>query len=355
MPGARALSEANATLFPFFSEFKGANRVALSAVETSVLALIFLLALAANACGIVLLARRKSRLRAAGCLVLNLFCADVLFISAIPVILVVRWTESWTLGEAACHLLFYGMSLSGSVTILSLAAVSLERVVSIVRLRPLRPCRGRVLAAVLLLIWAFSALATLPLCLFFTVMPLRQDGQEVFICTLMWPSVAGEISWDVSFATVVFLIPGLIIVISYSKILQITKQSRRRLHASMAYSKRNHIQVSRQDFKLLRTLFLLMISFFVMWSPIIITILLILVQKFHPNVAILPSVFFWIMAFTFANAVVNPVLYNVVHFRHEWRRVFFCCPGSPGGKETATETTPRHNNHGPPTLSVISR
>ncbi|KAL8187133.1 UNVERIFIED_CONTAM: hypothetical protein K2H54_034123 [Gekko kuhli] len=177
MPGARALSAGNSTFFPFFSEFKGAHRVALTALETAALTLIFLLALAANVCGIALLARRKSRLRASGCLVLNLFCADVLFISVIPVILVVRWTESWTLGEAACHLLFYGMSLSGSVTILSLAAVSLERVVSIVRLRPLRPCRGRVVAAILLLIWAFSALATLPLSLFFTVVPQRVRDQ----------------------------------------------------------------------------------------------------------------------------------------------------------------------------------
>uniref|UniRef100_A0ACB8F8L5 Uncharacterized protein n=2 Tax=Sphaerodactylus townsendi TaxID=933632 RepID=A0ACB8F8L5_9SAUR len=171
----------------------------------------------------------------------------------------------------------------------------------------------------------------------------------------MWPSIAGEIAWDISFAVVVFLIPGLIIIISYSKILQITKKSRRRLHASMAYSKRNHIQVSRQDFKLLRTLFVLMISFFVMWSPIIIFILLILVQKFHPDLAILPSVFFWIMAFTFANSVVNPVLYNAVHFRHEWRRVFFCCLGQSGRNETTPDTTSRHNNNGPLTLSVISR
>lgn len=45
--------------------------------------------------------------------------------------------------------------------------------------------------------------------------------QEIQICTLVWPSIAGEIVWDVTFATVFFLIPGLVIVISYSKILQV--------------------------------------------------------------------------------------------------------------------------------------
>lgn len=45
--------------------------------------------------------------------------------------------------------------------------------------------------------------------------------QEIQICTLVWPSNAGEIVWDVTFATVFFLVPGLVIVISYSKILQV--------------------------------------------------------------------------------------------------------------------------------------
>ncbi|XP_062987681.1 free fatty acid receptor 4 [Elgaria multicarinata webbii] len=355
MPGPRAAGSENYTLFPFFSDFKGSNRVVSSALETAALASVFVLAFAANACAIRLLARRPRRLRAASCLVLNLFCADLLFISAIPLIVVVRWTERWTLGAAACHLLFYLMSLSGSVTILSLAAVSLERVVSIVRLRPTRPYRGRLVAALVLLIWAFSALATLPLCLFFRVERLNITGQTESICTLIWPSGAEEIAWDVSFVTVVFLIPGLVIVMSYSKILQIAKASRRRLHAGLAYSESHHIRISQQDFKLLRTLFILMISFFVMWSPIIITILLILVQRFKPDVQILPSFFFWIMVFTFANSIVNPVLYNVTHFRREWRRVFFCCPGPPGKKETVTDTTLRQQNHGHLNVSVISR
>ncbi|KAF7247311.1 Free fatty acid receptor 4 [Varanus komodoensis] len=220
MPGARATPGKNDLLFPFFSDFKGPDGVALTAIETAALATIFVLALAANACAIRLLARRPRRLRTASCLVLNLFCADLLFISAIPLIAVVRWTERWTLGAAACHLLFYLMSLSGSVSILSLAAVSLERMVGIVRLRPARPYRGRLVAAALLLIWGFSALVTLPLSLFFHVEPLNRKGQKEYICTLIWPSIAGEIAWDVSFATVVFLIPGLVIVISYSKILQ---------------------------------------------------------------------------------------------------------------------------------------
>lgn len=170
----------NGTRFPFFSEVKGEAHVALSALESAVLGGVFVAALLGNARAIALLVRRRRRrrsLRAASGLVLNLFCADLLFISAIPAVLAVRWTEAWLLGDAVCHLLFYVMSLSGSVTILSLAAVSLERVVCIVRLRRSSWGRGRLLPAALLLIWGAAAIATLPLCLFFTVVRQPVGGK----------------------------------------------------------------------------------------------------------------------------------------------------------------------------------
>ncbi|NXP12604.1 FFAR4 protein, partial [Thinocorus orbignyianus] len=346
---------ANKTYFSFFSDFRGHNVTALRVGESSVLASIFLLALVGNIWGIWLLLRRPQRLRATNCLVLNLFCADLLFITAMPFIAVVRWTESWLLGDAVCHMLFYLVGLSGTVIILSLSAVSLERLVSIARLRQAALRRPRALAAALLLIWAVAALATLPLCCFFRVVQLHDDaGQEMQICTLVWPSTAGEIAWDITFAVVFFLVPGLVIVICYSKILQITKASRRSLNASLAYTESHQIRVSQQDYKLFRALFVLMISFFIMWSPVMVVILLILVQS-HTDLRISPPVFFWIALFTFANSAVNPILYNVVHFRRKCQEILLCCAGSPTGPGAGTDTTARRSNQDPPPLSFITR
>ncbi|KAK2490235.1 hypothetical protein MC885_010451 [Smutsia gigantea] len=346
----RSLERANRTRFPFFSDVKGDHRLVLSVVETVVLALIFAVSLLGNVCALALVARRRRRGTTA-CLVLNLFCADLLFTSAIPPVLAVRWTEAWRLGPVACHLLFYVMSMSGSVTILTLAAVSLERLVCIVRLQRGRRGPGRRARAVLLaLIWGYSALAALPLCVFFQVVPQRLPGaeQEIPVCTLVWPSVAGEISWDVSFVTLNFLVPGLLIVISYSKILQITKASRKRLTVSLAYSESHQIRVSQQDLRLFRTLFLLMASFFTMWSPIIITILLILIQNFRQDLVIWPTLFFWVVAFTFANSALNPILYNMSLFRNEWRKIFHCFFFLEKGA-MFTDTSVRKND-----LSIIS-
>ncbi|XP_071604803.1 free fatty acid receptor 4 [Heliangelus exortis] len=179
MLGSRGAPGRNKTFFPFFSDFRGHNVTALRIGESSALVSIFLLALAGNIWGICLLMRQRHRLCAANCLVLNLFCADLLFVTAIPFITVVRWTESWVLGNVVCHMLFYVVSLSGTVVILSLSAVSLERVVSIARLRHTALRRRKALAAALLLIWGFAALATLPLCCFFTVVRLPAAGGEV--------------------------------------------------------------------------------------------------------------------------------------------------------------------------------
>ena len=108
----RSLERANRTRFPFFSDVKGDHRLVLNAVETVVLALIFVVSLLGNVCALVLVARRRRRGTTAS-LVLNLFCADLLFTSSIPLVLVVRWTEAWLLGPVACHLLFYISSYDG--------------------------------------------------------------------------------------------------------------------------------------------------------------------------------------------------------------------------------------------------
>ncbi|NWU91890.1 FFAR4 protein, partial [Upupa epops] len=346
----------NGTYFPFFSDFRGHNVTALRIAESSALASVLLLALAGNIWGICLLVRRQHRLCSANCLVLNLFCADLLFVTAIPFIGIVRWTESWVLGDAVCHMLYYVMTLSGTVIILSLSAVSLERFVSIARLRRSALRRRKAVAATLLFVWGFATVATLPLSCFFTVVRLpAAAGQEIHICTLIWPSIAGEIVWDVTFAIVFFLVPGLVIVISYSKILQITKASRRSLNAGLAYSENHQIRVSQQDYKLFRALFLLMISFFIMWSPIIVIIFLILVQKYNQDLHILPSVFFWIVLFTFANSAVNPILYNVAYVRRKCQEIVLCCTGHPIRRGLGTETSARRSNQEQPKLSFVTR
>lgn len=58
------------------------------------------------------------------------------------------------------------------------------------------------------------------LTMFYCVFMIAPQG-EVHVCTLKWPDVTGEIVWNIAFTALCFLIPGIVIVLSYSKILQV--------------------------------------------------------------------------------------------------------------------------------------
>ncbi|XP_067858563.1 free fatty acid receptor 4-like [Heptranchias perlo] len=331
--------EVNRSFFTFFSEFRSSDQILAVTIETVVLALVFLTSLLANACMIVLIIKGK-RLANYHCFVLNLFLADTVFVAVIPVIITIRWIESWTLGAYVCHNLFYVMAISGGVTIITLAAISIERSISILNLRLKAPLHFKSVTAVVLTIWLFSALTSLPLYINFQVMTIHFKDQEYQICTLVWPNTVQEITWDISYGLLNFSIPGLIIVISYTKILKITKATRRRLQASRpSLVHQQQIRVSKQDYWLFRTLLVLMISFFIMWTPIFLIIFLILAQNFKRDLFLSSTWFFWVCTFTFANSAVNPILYGATQFKGEWRHVlcFFHSSHFKNHGRTATE------------------
>ncbi|KAM9332590.1 LOW QUALITY PROTEIN: free fatty acid receptor 4-like [Pholidichthys leucotaenia] len=200
----------NFTYFSFFSELHHSDGVWTTVVETLVITAVFLLSVATNAGAAVLVTYESRLLATKTILILNLFAADLLFVSMIPLIVAVHWTVSWTLGNMACHTVLYVICMSGCVAITTLGSV--ERLQAILRLQTVPTLNPRMVTATLIFIWAFSALTSLPRSLFFTVS--KQDHAQ--ICTLKWPDAPGEIVWNVAFVALCFLLPGL----SYSRILQ---------------------------------------------------------------------------------------------------------------------------------------
>ncbi|XP_041066386.1 free fatty acid receptor 4-like [Carcharodon carcharias] len=328
----------NGSFFTYFSEFRYSGQMLTVSIETAVLVLVFLISLLTNACMIALIIKGK-KLVNFQCFVLNLFSADIVFVGVIPVIITIRWTESWTLGAFTCHALVYVMGTSGGVTIITLAAISIERSISIHQMRLRAPLHWKSVIAVVLTIWLFSALTSLPLCMYFQVITIHVKDQEYQICTLVWPNTVQEIIWDVSYGLLIFTIPGLIIVINYTKILKITKAASKRLQASRTCSAdQQQIRVSKQEYWLFRTLLILMISFFIMWTPIYLIIFLILAQNFKKVLFLTPTLFFWVCTFTLTNSALNPILYGATQFRGEWRHVLCFFHFKSSGK-TAMELT----------------
>ncbi|XP_032396449.1 uncharacterized protein LOC116704872 isoform X4 [Etheostoma spectabile] len=300
------------------------DHVATTIFETLTITAVFLVSVASNAGAAALVTWECRLLANKTILTLNLFVADLLFVSMIPLIVAVRWTESWMLGFTACHTVLYVICMSGCATITTLASISVERVQAILRLQAVPILNRRVVIATLFFIWAFSALTSIPLSIFFTVMEVDFPEQKhVHICTLRWPDTTAEIVWNVTFTALCFLLPGFIIVVSYSKILQIAKRCRLGLRDRQPVRNSLEYHVSRQDMKLFRTLLVLVLSFLIMWSPIFIVTFLILARNFLDNLDVSSTMFFWVVTFTLANSALNPILYSVRQFKKVWRR--FCC------------------------------
>ncbi|XP_020390231.2 free fatty acid receptor 4 [Rhincodon typus] len=213
--------ETNRTFFAYFSEIRSSDQILIVTIETIVLVLVFLISLLTNIFMMALIIKGKKLINFQ-CLVLNLFLADIVFVAVIPIIIVVRWTGSWTLGAYTCRALLYVMATSGEVTIITVAAISIERFISILNLRLKAPLHCKLVTAVVLIVWLFSAITSLPLCIHFQVMTIQVKNQDYQICTLVWPNTVHEISWDVTYGLLIFIIPGLIIVISYTKILKVS-------------------------------------------------------------------------------------------------------------------------------------
>ncbi|XP_008284685.1 free fatty acid receptor 4 [Stegastes partitus] len=324
---ANSLHLRNFTYFSFFSELESSDHVARTVFETLAIITVFLVSVAANAGAVVLVTCERRLLANKTILTLNLFVADLLFVSMIPLIVSVRWTVSWTLGYTACDTVLYVICMGGCVTVTTLASISVERVQAILRLQTVPTLNPRMVTATLIFIWAFSALTSIPLSVFFTVMEVDFPNQKrVHICTLKWPDATGEIVWDVAFTALCFLLPGLIIVISYSKIIQIAKSCRQRLRPRDSQPTVGDLpdyHVSRQDMKLFRTMLVLVLSFLIMWSPIFIITFLILARNYLGQIHVSSTMFFWVVTFTLANSALNPILYSVCQFKNSWRKL--CC------------------------------
>ncbi|XP_053087042.1 free fatty acid receptor 4 [Pangasianodon hypophthalmus] len=168
----------NLSYFSYFSELHHSCWFA-PIIETMVLLILFLVSVVGNL-GALILVIQERRL-ANTILTVNLFLADLLFVSTVPFVIAVRWTKAWKLGSAACHLIMYFISVSGIVTITTLAAISIERLLAILKMETTPSLNPKWTHGVLLLIWFFSAVAMLPLSLFSRLIPVISPQQVMTV------------------------------------------------------------------------------------------------------------------------------------------------------------------------------
>ncbi|KAJ8664249.1 hypothetical protein QAD02_005911 [Eretmocerus hayati] len=186
--------------FSYYGEF-GDRRDA-SRVEVLAMALIFVLAVAANlGIAVCVLSFREMRTPVNLCL-LNLAITDLLFALGIPAAAYTRLTQDWRLGETVCRILPYSQFVCGSVLLWTLTLISIDRYYSVAK-APYRSCFTMMRVAIAtLIIWLVSAILSLPAAFWFGS---RNVSGGRTICTMVFPrSDVLSISFIYTISVIVF-------------------------------------------------------------------------------------------------------------------------------------------------------
>ncbi|XP_066270466.1 free fatty acid receptor 4-like [Branchiostoma lanceolatum] len=346
----------NRSFFTFLSEFRR-SQPELLYVEATILIVIMIAAYVTNIILVLVLTRDRQMHNWTNYLIVHLCCVDILLVSAAPFIVAARVTQSWPMGPGVCYGLMYTMTLSATVTMWTMVLISIERCHTIVK--PFK--RGcmydkRHFAGTLAIIWGACGLYCLPIGLFFKERTFTLVGDDVIICTLVWPAVGASYAFTIPTLVLTFCVPLVIISVNYYRVFKTFWKSRARLsktrdmplpslstdgpskgndspasvgkhkrtlprqtsHANVATSNRSSrvkaTAFSGKDVRVVKVLVMLVVAFFIMWLPVMIMILLIQLDGNNFQEHVLKSHHFVaVLSFTLCNAILNPVFYGLLN------------------------------------------
>ncbi|CAN0009399.1 unnamed protein product [Lampetra planeri] len=316
-------SQQQQQLFSYFTEVVQASthrRTEHLVAQTLVLALIFLTAVSTNALLAVVLIKNARSLSPTACLVLHLTLADLLFVSAVPTVTLGRWRESWNFGVPVCKGVMYTLGLGISSMLYALAAISVCRQLCVNR-APGRALDVRfpggtkgLVVVVSVVIVALSAAGAVPVAVYFQVVAVQVKNHTVDICTFVSPASVSY-AWFAPLSILAFLVPLLFMVVNYCRIFKTVRQSRDRTWnngLNLGLQPKQQHRASRSLRKLLRSLMLLVTSFFIFWLPLFVTVWLMYLDRAASSRVekLSTPAFTWVAIIAFANTCLNPLLYG---------------------------------------------
>ncbi|XP_072037492.1 histamine H2 receptor-like [Amphiura filiformis] len=255
---------------------------------------------------------------------------------------------SWQLSDVACSLLGMGYTLFGSASVMTLAAVSIDRYYAILKPLQYTTIVTTSRAAVFLcLIWILSLLMAL--------LPIIGWSEYIFlpwntVCISNWLTYK---SYGYFYLTVSFFIPFSILVFCYYKIYVVARHQSRRV-ASLEMSSTQAFRpnvggggqkprnkqrlVMKKEKKAAMTLFAVMGVFILCVTPYCIVHL---AYAYHKTQNLLIAVGVTSML-SFVNSAANPLIYGILNrkFRRVFVEVMKCnhCPWKRGFLQTASST-----------------
>ncbi|XP_041370276.1 free fatty acid receptor 4-like [Gigantopelta aegis] len=322
----------NTTFFSFFSQFNRSSS-AYGIVEATVFSFLFLLSLYFNTVVFAHLICNRRMRTVTNSFICNLTIADMFLTFGAPMIAVTRVTGSWIFGSWACSMMVYTEFVCGFVGIWTMTLIGLDRYICIVG-RSVTRLTQRSALCILLVVWISALVCFLPMILYFDTQFVRLGQSHVTICTLIWPRQP-KIRVSIIFTTILlisaFIIPFVLLTWSYVNIFRRFWTIRQTVvkpqktftstiwMSTLDFKKRR----DKRDFRIVKTLFSLLVFFFVMWTPVFIVFVFIVADQ---KMIISSQVFVFTIAMCMGNAIINPLYYGMMveRLRARLRTCFNC-------------------------------
>ncbi|XP_030636479.1 cholecystokinin receptor type A [Chanos chanos] len=212
--GFRNMSECDSDPPP---EAKDMNQT----VRIVLYSLIFLLSILGNSLVICVLVRNRRMRTVTNLFLLSLAVSDLMLcLFCMPFTLIPNLMKDFIFGSGICKVAMYFMSISVSVSTFNLVAISLERYSAICKPLTSRTWQTKSHAAkVISATWLMSFLLMLPYPISSTLVPFtRNNNSTGNMCRLVWPSDIIQQSWYVFLLLILFLVPGIVMMVAYGLI-----------------------------------------------------------------------------------------------------------------------------------------
>uniref|UniRef100_UPI00398F2D54 cholecystokinin receptor type A n=1 Tax=Pristiophorus japonicus TaxID=55135 RepID=UPI00398F2D54 len=183
--------------------------------------LFFVLSVLGNVLIIAVLLRNKPLRTVTNTFLLSLAVSDLMLcLFCMPFTLIPNLLQDFIFGSAVCKAVTYFMGISVSVSTFSLVAISLERYSAICK-----PLKSRVWQTkshafkVIAATWLLSVTVMLPYPIYNTLVPFtRVNNSTGNMCRLLWPNDVTQQSWYIFLLLILFLAPGIVMMIAYGLI-----------------------------------------------------------------------------------------------------------------------------------------